>query len=599
MSQSPSLTWDLEVLFPGGSESKAFVSFMEENERLIQGLLQELQAEGGAADEGKLTEWTAKLQEGSQRIRQADSFTACLTSQNTADKRAAAWTEKVQTLSAGYSQASDLFDVKLAELPDDRWERWVSAEERKGIAYPLAERRAEVLEKLSPELEGLASELAINGYHGWGDHYSLIVSRIGIPWEENGETKSLSVGQAANKLSHADGDVRDTMAARWEEAWSEQQDLAADVLNRLSGFRLKLYGKRGWDSVLKEPLRINRMSRETLDSMWAAVEGSIGPLQRFLAGKAKLLGREKLGWHDVGAPVGEQGAVIAYEEAAELIRDAFAQFSPSMAALADRAFSERWIEAEDRSGKRPGGFCTDFPLNGQTRIFMTYSGTMDNVSTLAHELGHAYHSSLVDDLEPFAQNYAMNVAETASTFAEAIVSDALLRKADTAAQKLALLDVRLESAVAFCMNIRARFLFETRFYEKRKEGMLEAEQIKELMVEAQKEAYGDALASWHPTFWASKLHFYITDVPFYNFPYSFGYLFSTGILAVAEKEGPAFSERYDALLKDTAVMTVEELARKHLGVDLTKPEFWEAAVARAVSDVELFEKYAAEAGQNQ
>ena len=265
-----------------------------------------------------------------------------------------------------------------------------------------------------------------------------------------------------------------------------------------------------------------------------------------------------------------------------------------MAGLAERAFAERWIEVEDRAGKRPGGFCTDFPINRQTRIFMTYSGTMDNVSTLAHELGHAYHSSLVDGLAPFAQDYAMNVAETASTFAEAIVSDALLRKADGAAEKLALLNVRLESAVAFCMNIRARFLFETRFYEKRKEGMLEAEQIKQLMIEAQKEAYGDSLESWHPTFWASKLHFYITDVPFYNFPYSFGYLFSTGILAAAEKEGPSFNERYDALLKDTAVMTVEDLARKHLGVDLTKPDFWEAAVAKAVSDVELFAKYAAE-----
>ncbi|MBB6632800.1 M3 family oligoendopeptidase [Cohnella thailandensis] len=591
---TPSLTWDLEVLFPGGSESKAFAAFMEESDKLVQELLQELKRSVGAADEEQLAGWTGRLQEANLRIRQADSFTACLTSQNTDDKRAAAWTEKVQTLSSRYSQASNLFDVKLSELPDDRWEKWVTAEERKEISFLLNERREAVREKLPPELEGLASELAINGYHGWGDHYSLIVSRIGIPWEENGEAKKLSVGQASNKLSHPSQEVRDRMAARWEEAWTEQEDLAADVLNRLSGFRLKLYGKRGWDSVLQEPLRINRMSRETLESMWAAVEGSIEPLQKYLSVKAGLLGKEKLGWHDVGAPVGKQGESIAYGEAAKLIYEAFSQFSPSMAGLAERAFAERWIEVEDRAGKRPGGFCTDFPINRQTRIFMTYSGTMDNVSTLAHELGHAYHSSLVDGLAPFAQDYAMNVAETASTFAEAIVSDALLRKADGAAEKLALLNVRLESAVAFCMNIRARFLFETRFYEKRKEGMLEAEQIKQLMIEAQKEAYGDSLESWHPTFWASKLHFYITDVPFYNFPYSFGYLFSTGILAAAEKEGPSFNERYDALLKDTAVMTVEDLARKHLGVDLTKPDFWEAAVAKAVSDVELFAKYAVE-----
>ncbi|RUS46013.1 M3 family oligoendopeptidase [Cohnella sp. AR92] len=598
MSQSLSLTWDLDALFPGGSDSKEFASFMEESDKLVKGLYQELKASSGDVGEAKLSAWTARLQEANLRLRQARSFADCLTSQRTDDKRAAAWTEKVQTLGSLYSQASDLFDVKLSELPDDRWAKWVEAEGQKEIAYLLNERRDAVREKLSPELEGLASELAINGYHGWGEHYSLIVSRIGIPWEENGETKKLSVGQAANKFSNPNQQVRDRMASLWEEAWSEQEDLAADVLNRLAGFRLNLYGKRGWDSVLHEPLRINRMSPETLEAMWGAVEGSIEPLKKYLSAKAGLLGKEKLGWHDVGAPIGQEGPSVGYGEAAELIREAFAQFSPSMAALADRAFSERWIEVEDRAGKRPGGFCTDFPINGQTRIFMTYSGTMDNVSTLAHELGHAYHSSLVDGLAPFAQDYAMNVAETASTFAEAIVSDALLRKADSAEAKLALLDVRLESAVAFCMNIRARFLFETRFYDKRKAGMLSAEEIKELMVEAQKEAYGDSLESWHPMFWGSKLHFYITDVPFYNFPYSFGYLFSTGILAAAEKEGPSFSARYDALLKDTAVMSVEDLAKKHLGVDLKKRGFWDSAVAKAVSDVELYVKTAAEVSRS-
>lgn len=160
---------------------------------------------------------------------------------------------------------------------------------------------------------------------------------------------------------------------------------------------------------------------------------------------------------------------------------------------------------------------------------MTYSGTPGNVSTLAHELGHAYHARLVQELPPLAQEYAMNVAETASTFAEAIVSDALLSRADSDAEKLALLDERLTRAVAFCMNIRARFLFETRFYARRASGMLEAAELGELMTEAQREAFGDALGSWHPHFWASKLHFYLTDVPFYNFPYTFGYLFSTGL----------------------------------------------------------------------
>jgi oligoendopeptidase F len=184
----------------------------------------------------------------------------------------------------------------------------------------------------------------------------------------------------------------------------------------------------------------------------------------------------------------------------------------------------------------------------------------------------------------------MNVAETASTFAEALVSDELLNRAAGDQEKLALLDGRLQSAVAFCMNIRARFLFETRFYERRAKGMLDSAELNEMMEQAQQEAFGNALGSWHPHFWASKLHFYMTAVPFYNFPYTFGYLFSTGLLAVAEKEGDGFHRRYDALLRDTGVMTVEELASRHLGVSLEEPAFWKAAVARAVSDVERFEE---------
>ncbi|RED57228.1 pepF/M3 family oligoendopeptidase [Cohnella lupini] len=589
MKPSYSLKWDLETLFPGGSSSSEYASFIEKTEALCSSLLQELQATGDKLpDPERLTEWTDKLQDVLASLREADAFVSCITAQDMGDKRAIAWTERIQTLSARFRQATDLYDSQIASVPDSQWQQWSGIQERALIAFPLNERRDSAKDKLPPALEAVASELAINGYHGWGEHYNTIVGRISIPWDENGETVQLSVGQAANKLDDPDPSVRDLMASKWEEAWSEQADLAADTLNRLSGFRLKLYEMRGWHDPLREPLRMNRMSRETLDAMWTAVEGGIEPLKRYLALKAKRLGKEKLTWHDVDAPIATSQAKIPYDEAAVLITDAFAQFSPEMVKLAETAFADRWIEAEDRPGKRPGGFCTSFPINRQGRIFMTYSGTPGNVSTLAHELGHAYHGELVEDLPPLAQDYAMNVAETASTFAEALVGDALLRVAQNDEEKLSLLDDRLQRAVAFFMNIRARFLFETRFYERRASGMLEVSELNELMVAAQKEAFGDALDSWHPHFWAAKLHFYITDVPFYNFPYTFGYLFSAGLVAVAEREGAGFSKRYDQLLKDTGIMTVEQLAKHHLDVALDQPKFWEDAVARVVADVEVF-----------
>jgi oligoendopeptidase F len=194
----------------------------------------------------------------------------------------------------------------------------------------------------------------------------------------------------------------------------------------------------------------------------------------------------------------------------------------------------------------------------------------------------------MDELPELNQNYAMNVAETASTLAELIVSDALVEAAPSEQEKLALLEDKIQRSVAFFMNIHARFLFETRFYEQRKSGIVGAKQLCELMAEAQKEAYCGVLAEMHPHFWASKLHFYITDVPFYNFPYTFGYMFSSGIYAHAQKSGGNFAKEYDELLRDTGRMTVEDLASKHLGSDLTKPDFWRGAAELAVKDIELF-----------
>ncbi|WP_373230293.1 M3 family oligoendopeptidase [Cohnella sp.] len=589
IKQQYSLIWNLESLFNGGSSSPVFNVFVEESDKLVMGLLKELQEAGETASGNEqLTIWTDKIQDVLARLREADSFVSCLTSQQVSDKRAVAWTERIQILSARYRQALDLYDAKLSSMPEELFNDWSKQPKLAPVLFSLNERREAARDKLPPVLEGVASELAVDGYHGWGEHYNTIVGRISIPWEEDGATIALSVGQADNKLDHPDPAVRERMSSLWEDAWAGQADLCSDALNRLAGFRLKLYGMRGWSDPLSEPLRINRMSRNTLDAMWNAVEEGMEPLKRYLKLKANRFGKEKLSWHDVNAPIATSQATIPYHEAAELITDAFAQFSPSMAKLAQKAFNDRWIEAEDRKGKRPGGFCTSFPLSRQSRIFMTYSGTASNVSTLAHELGHAYHGALVKELPPLAQEYAMNVAETASTFAEALVSDALLRRADSDEEKLAILDDRLQRAVAFCMNIRARFLFETRFYNRRSSGMLETAELNEWMLQAQKEAFGDALGTWHPHFWAAKLHFYLTDVPFYNFPYTFGYLFSTGLVAVAEREGASFSEKYDQLLRDTGVMTVEQLASHHLGVALDEPQFWKDAVTRVVADVELF-----------
>ncbi|CAH8769111.1 M3 family oligoendopeptidase [Paenibacillus dendritiformis] len=584
-------TWDLESIFPGGSDSEALqqsFAAIEQDLALLKGELKEMSSPLSKDSIPALAKLTTRLQDLNRRMQEAGAFISCLTAQNLQDKKAVQLTGRKSALSAQLVAIDALYDELLRGMPDELWSRFLALPEIEGVGFNLNERRETAKEKLGPALEALAGDLAVDGYHGWAEMYNTIVSHVRINYEENGVNQQLSAGQAHNKLSHPDRRVREEMFKLWEQEWSDKADFCADALNHIAGFRLKLYERRGWDDVLKEPLARNRMSQATLGAMWDTIVRNKPKFVQYLERKAKLLGVEKLSWCDVDAPIGGSQTTISYDDGADAIVEQFRKFSPRMADFAVRAFENRWIEAEDRPGKRPGGFCTSLPVSNQTRIFMTYAGTPSNVSTLAHELGHGYHQHVMEGLPAFAQRYAMNVAETASTFAEMIVADSAVKGAKDEQEKLGLLEDKIQRSIAFYMNIHARFLFETRFYEKRKAGLVSSEQICALMEEAQQEAYCGALGSLHPHFWASKMHFYFTHVPFYNFPYTFGYLFSTGLYARALEEGESFAAKYDALLRDTAVMTVEDLASKHLGVDLTKPDFWQSAINVTLKDVELF-----------
>ncbi|MDY0324162.1 MAG: M3 family oligoendopeptidase [Candidatus Carbobacillus sp.] len=584
-------TWNLDVIFPGGSHSEELTRWLTELETDLNDFAEETNKPLPTASlEATLEALQGHLrtyQALSARLREAGAYVSCLVAQNVKDEAAVIRQSSVRRLGSLLQARAIELEEMLVQLPESHFEALLNWAEKEGYAGPLREWREKAREKMNPALEKLASALSADGYHAWGEMYNSIVGRLTVTVHIDGEKKTFSIGQASNLLAHPSRTVRQEVFTAYEKAWDEVADLNARILGHLSGFRLALYEKRGWHDILFEPLRINRMQRETLEAMWDAVIAGKPRLVDYLNHKAKRLGLNKLSMYDVDAPLFEHTETIPYDDGAQLIIEQFGRFDPELSAFAKKAFEERWIEAEDRSGKRPGGFCTSFPIKGQSRIFMTYQGTMDNVSTLAHELGHAYHQHVMNDLPPLAQQYAMNVAETASTFAEHIVNGALIERADADA-RAALIDQKLSRSVAFFMNIHARFLFETRFYEARKKGMLSVQELRALMTEAQKEAYMEALETYHPDFWQSKLHFFITSPPFYNFPYTFGFLFSTGLYARAKAEGSTFAKRYVALLRDTGRMDVETLAQKHLGVDLKTRTFWDEAVKEATAEVDAW-----------
>ncbi|MDT1995480.1 oligoendopeptidase [Carnobacterium divergens] len=590
------INWDLDSIFPGGSTSAA----LQEKITLLHTQLEELTTQVQAwefnQDQPNTSQFSAILaleEKISMGLTQAFSFIEAVQSADVSDKNAGTVTGQLLELNSQFQTIHTILVKKLVLISENKWQEMLQIPSFKAIAFSLNETREDGKELLSEAEEALINALSIDGFQGWSDHYDSLVATIEIPFEEkDGSVSPLSAGQAFNKMSDdPDSAVRKQLFKKWEDAWTKKAPLFADTLNHLAGFRLANYKAHHTTDFLKKPLRYNRMKKETLDAMWQAVSDHKKPFVDYLNQKAKLFGKTQLSWEDIDAPViigSNKPQVYPFDQGADFIVANFRKFSTKMADFAQYAFDHSWIEAEDRSGKRPGGYCTGFPESKESRIFMTYSESPSDVSTLAHELGHAFHSDVMKDLPILNQDYAMNVAETASTFAEMIVADATVKEATTTEEKIMLLDTKISSSIAMFLNIHARFIFESNFYKERQAGIVSEERISELMEEAQKEAFQDSLSQYHPHFWASKLHFFISDVPFYNFPYTFGYLFSLGIYARSLEEGADFEDKYIALLKDTASMTTEELAMKHLDVDLTKSDFWVAGIKLMEADVQEF-----------
>ncbi|NLL32193.1 MAG: M3 family oligoendopeptidase [Enterococcus cecorum] len=589
------INWDLESIFAGGSSSESLQQELQQISIKMKEFHQLVDAFTPNAENQveALSEILAVHEEIQKSFTECGSFIEALNSANIHDQQAKLLTGQLYSNLPAFQLATTILNKKFASYSEEDWQNLMTHFSQ--IAFRLSEMRRDGQELLDEQSENIINTLALDGQSAWSQHYDTIVASIQIPF--NGEM--LSAGQAFNTMmSSQDKAVRQELFEKWEKAWSEKADIFADTLNHLDGFRLNNYKLHGVDDFLKQPLEYNRLDKETLDMMWGTIQKNKQPIIDFLTRKAQLFGKDKMDWQDQDAPIvlGDfEERRYTFDQAADFIVENFKKFSPKMSEFAQMAFDKAWIEAEDRPGKRPGGYCTSLPKSQESRIFMTYGESVNEVSTLAHELGHAFHSHVMWDLPTLNQDYAMNVAETASTFAELIVADATLKEAKTDEEKINLLDVKLQNAIAMFMNIHARFIFESNFYAARQKGLVATDEITRLMVEAQKEAYINGLGSYHPHFWAAKLHFFIDEVPFYNFPYTFGYLFSLGIYAKASQHADGFEDQYIALLRDTASMTTEELAKKHLDTDLHQATFWQAGIDMVLKDIttfmELTEKY--------
>lgn len=458
-------------------------------------------------------------------------------------------------------------------------------------AYTLRRAQEAASHLMSPSEEALAAELYLTGSSSWQQLFNTYVSQLSVELELDGDMQKMPLTAAQNLGYNPDREIRCQAHEAVDVTLKTAVVPCAAALNSIKGESLTLSQKRGWESPLDEVLFDNVIDRETLDAMLTAVRQAYPDLRRYLHAKARALGLPVLKWYDRLVPLGQSSQSWSYEDAQTFVINQFATYSPRLSDLAQRAFSEKWIDAAPGDAKRGGAFCM-WLRHGESRILTNFEPSFTAVGTLAHELGHAYHNLNLAHRTPLQRDMPMTLAETASTFCQKIVEEAALSVADDQDKRI-ILDGRLEYAVRVLLGAPSDFAFETAVFEKRKQRALSPEELCEMMATAQKETFGEAIDNdcLLPYRWVYVPHFYGSN--YYNFPYIFGLLFGLGLYAYYQGNPDTFKAGYDDLLANTGMGNAAELAAK-FGINIRDTAFWNASLDVLRGDIDAFDQLVGE-----
>jgi pepF/M3 family oligoendopeptidase len=463
----------------------------------------------------------------------------------------------------------------LAPLLDELAARSPRAKEHRRALQDIAD---ESKFRMPVEMEALASELVMSGGGVMRKLHERVTSQLKMPFERDGKVEELPMTVIRNFANNPDEDVRRRAYETELEGWAKIREPVAFALNCVKGTAITLAKRRGYEDVLHWTLESDRIDRPTLDALMGAMRDAFPAFRRYFLSKAEKLGKERLAWWDLMAPVGSVDLKYTWSETVCFVLEQFATFSPELADFAKRAFNGRWIDAEPRDGKIGGGFHMSVPKVEESRILCNFDGSFDQLSTIAHELGHGFHSYSQNGLPMLRRGSSGGLAETASIFCETIVTNAAIEAADPPTQ-LGILENQLINASQVIVDISSRFIFEGEVVKRRAESELSADDFCEVMLDAQRQTYGDGLDAdhLHPYMWLLKPHYYEHSYNFYNFPYAFGLLFGLGVYAIYRKEGTAFIPRYKELLRSTGEGKAADLAARY-GIDLRSKRFWAESI---------------------
>ncbi|ASN05267.1 M3 family metallopeptidase [Virgibacillus necropolis] len=517
-----------------------------------------------------------------KNIESAESFYYCLTTENLDPSHLTSLNGFVSALKSQVSFILSNLQEDLSNMSENQLVNWSNNINQKSLIVDLL-KDAETTTKE----EKVVSNFARETLGGLEDLYIQVRNNIKIDPVKGGD--EITFAEAINlALAHPEQSKRIQVFNELNKTLETQANIFASIYNQMVALRLNENKIKKVD-YLDESLKLNGISRPILNTMWNAVESNIQELSSYFKIKEEI-GTEKPSWHELMTSSQNESIQITFSQAVEEITKSLEKIDNNMCEFVRRTITQGWVDAEQRGTKPPGGFCAPFIPEGESRISLSFDNSIDSARRLAHELGHAWHFKQMKDTPSIQfsdDTFEMTMAETSSIFFETAFIDYIIQNTKEVSVKKAILGSKIERSLNYLMSIRGAFLFENEFYERRKKGQLNAKQIEELSLTCQEKAYGDSLIEYESFVWIKYGQFYQANVPFYNYPYSFGFLLSIGLLELA-KEDKQFKQKFQGFLSETGMLPLEQLFKKHFNIDLSQPDFWQQSVQRLIQDIELY-----------
>lgn len=500
---------------------------------------------------------------------------------NTTDEKTTYYSNNLSAKLSDYAKTFTIIDKFLGSITCD-----ITQDEYLKQYEFFFKNKKEALKHVLPEdIEEVIAKMKLSSSNAWEFMFNFLTSKASI--EFRGEEKTLS--EIRNLAYSEDAQTRKEAFYSELKLYDSIKDSIAFSLNNIKQEVNTTSKMRGFESALAESLENSRLKRETLDALWSSIDDYLPHFRKYFKHKAKLLGYEGgLKFYDLFASIGESNRTFTVEEAQEFLLKHFATFSDDMVQMVKGDFDNNYVDYFPRKGKVGGAFCSNLPYIKQSRVMMNFDGSLSSVLTLAHELGHAYHGLHVENHLPLNWDYPMPVAETASIFNENLIMSAALNEASEE-EKITLMESQISDCAQITVDIYSRFLFEKEVFDRKLDHFMMSEELEEIMRNVQEKTYGDGLdpETYHPFMWACKPHYYSASFSFYNYPYSFGGLFSRGLYAIYKENPEGFVEKYQELLHATTINTCEDVA-KVMNIDLTKKDFWLKSLESIKEEIDEF-----------